>query len=134
MLEAMDTSEARNRKVVSVEKFDLEIPETAHQISSGSDSSYLSLCIFLFIYLSLCIFVLFCFSFWLLRWINLFIAWSREHFCFVFGKCILNWGLVFSFLINFLHFILHIYMSLMFYIAIVIYIWAAENLNINQQK
>lgn len=45
----MDTSEARNRKVVSVEKFDLEIPETAHQISSGSDSSYLSLCIFLFI-------------------------------------------------------------------------------------
>ncbi|KAJ4904729.1 Proline transporter 2 [Raphanus sativus] len=32
----MDTSEARNRKVVSVEKFDLEIPETAHQISSDS--------------------------------------------------------------------------------------------------
>ncbi|KAH0928474.1 LOW QUALITY PROTEIN: hypothetical protein HID58_014201, partial [Brassica napus] len=35
-LTAMDTSEARNRKVVSVEKFDLEIPETAHQISSDS--------------------------------------------------------------------------------------------------
>lgn len=32
----MDTSESRNRKAISVEKFDLEVPETAHQISSGS--------------------------------------------------------------------------------------------------
>ncbi|KAG7561012.1 Amino acid transporter transmembrane domain [Arabidopsis thaliana x Arabidopsis arenosa] len=32
----MDTSEARNRKVVEVEKFELEVPETAHQISSDS--------------------------------------------------------------------------------------------------
>jgi hypothetical protein len=32
----MDTSEARNRKVVAVEQFDLEVPETAHQISSDS--------------------------------------------------------------------------------------------------
>ncbi|CAH2064029.1 unnamed protein product [Thlaspi arvense] len=32
----MDTNDARNRKVVAVEKFDLETPETAHQISSDS--------------------------------------------------------------------------------------------------
>lgn len=32
----MDTSESRNRKAIAVEKFDLEVPETAHQISSGS--------------------------------------------------------------------------------------------------
>ncbi|KAL1207961.1 Proline transporter 2 [Cardamine amara subsp. amara] len=32
----MDTIEARNRKVVSKEQFDLEIPQTAHQISSDS--------------------------------------------------------------------------------------------------
>lgn len=56
----MDTSEARNRKVVSVEKFDLEIPETAHQISSGSDSSIL---IFLFVYFYLLLYIfLYCFA------------------------------------------------------------------------
>ncbi|CAN6904608.1 unnamed protein product, partial [Brassica oleracea] len=32
----IDTSEAKNRKVIAMKQFDLEVPETAHQISSDS--------------------------------------------------------------------------------------------------
>lgn len=46
----MDTIEARNRKVTAKEPFDLEIPETAHQISSGSDILSLSFGNFILFY------------------------------------------------------------------------------------
>jgi|APAra0007618328_1042625.scaffolds.fasta_scaffold45637_1 hypothetical protein len=56
----MDTSEARNRKVVAVEQFDLEVPETAHQISSGSFLIlYLWIFVFVFIVLVFCLLLLF---------------------------------------------------------------------------